>query len=371
MIRQANGTYKKRLKLRWITILVLAIAWFFLMLLADHPNLVEHYYSNGLYTVICRVFHPVYNVFPFSIGDLLYIVVAGYMLYAFIRLIRLSIKREWRSVWMFLLGLAISVQTFILVFYLFWGMNYYRPSAAERLALPNSGYSIADLRSVTSMLIDSANACRSRISDADLRQDNKNIYTTAIKAVSVLSDGSVNFRTYSPGIKPSLLTPLINYMGTSGYYNPFTAEAQINYRMPVFLRPFVACHEMSHQMGYAPEDEANFAGFLAGIQSGDRLLRYSAYYQGVQEFMFAMRQEDSLARKELKKRISPLVLNDFKKEREYWFSYEGKVEVLSSFFYDNFLKVNNQPQGLRTYNQMIWLVMGWYKKNSMIPNVRN
>jgi len=38
---------------------------------------------------------------------------------------------------------------------------------------------------------------------------------------------------------------------------------------------------------------------------------------------------------------------------------------LSSLFYDDFLKVNNQPQGLNTYNQMVRLVMGWYKKNKI------
>ena len=158
----------------------------------------------------------------------------------------------------------------------------------------------------------------------------------------------------------------MNYMGTSGYYNPFTTEAQIDYDLPVFIKPFVACHEMSHQMGFGPEDEANFGGFVAGTQSNDRLLRYSAYYVGVEEFMFALRRQDSLARKELRKNISPEVLNDFKTEREFWLSYESKLGALSSVFYDDFLKANNQPQGLNTYNQMVRLVMGWYKKKPLV-----
>jgi hypothetical protein len=357
---------KRRLKIRVITIASLAVVWFLLMLLADHPHAVERYYSNGLYPVICHILHPVFNLFPFSVGDLFYIAVIGYLVFALVKLIRLAIKREWKSAGLFLLGLTIGVQVFALAFYLFWGMNYYRLSAAERLNLPDSGYTVADLKSVTAMLIDSANACRVRINNTDLQQGNTAIYKTAITAVTALSSGPAYFHTYSPQIKPSLLTPLLNYIGTSGYYNPFTTESQINYQMPAFLRPFVACHEMSHQMGYGPEDEANFVGFVAGTQSNDRLLRYSAYYLGVEEFMFALKHQDSIARKELKKRISPQVLNDFKTEREYWISYEGKVEVLSSFFYDNFLKANNQPKGLRTYNQMIWLVMGWYKRNNLV-----
>src|SRR5438445_867573 len=119
---------------------------------------------------------------------------------------------------------------------------------------------------------------------------------------------------------------------------------------------------MVHQMGFGPEGEANVGGFMAGIHSNDCLLRYSADYLGVQEFMFALRRQDSTARKELRTHISQPVLNDFKTERTYWLSYESKLGVLSSLFYDDFLKVNNQPQGLNTYNQMVKLVMGWYRQ---------
>jgi hypothetical protein len=365
MDKQVNK-HKLPLKLRLITIASLTLVLFLLMLLAGHPAIVEHYYSNGIYPAICHIFHPVFNIFPFSVGDLLYSAVICYFIYLLARLVMLAAKRKFRLAGIFALEVIIGIQSAIIVFYLFWGMNYYRSPAAKRLNVADSGYSAADLKLVTSMLIDSANACRARVNDADLKQGNKTIYKTAVQAVNALSDRSAGFLTYSPAIKPSLLTPLLNYIGTSGYYNPFTSEAQINYQMPVFLRPFVACHEMSHQMGFGPEDEANFAGFLAGIQSHDHLLRYSAYYLGVQEFMFALRGQDSVARKELKTHISLPVLNDFKSERKYWVSFEGKAGVLSSFFYDNFLKANNQPQGLRNYNRMVRLVLGWYKKNNMI-----
>src|ERR1700743_1962367 len=347
-----NKLKKQPARRRIIAVVILALAIFILMLIADHPGFVERYYSNGLYHAVCYIFHPVLNLFPFSVGDLIYICIIIYLLYAVIKLIRLLIRRQWRSAGVLVLGVTIGVQVFILCFYLFWGMNYFRLPAADRLNIPDSNYTTADLKSVTSILIDSANSCRSKITTAALKHDNKTIYNTAIKAVTVLSANSNGYFTYKPDIKPSLLSELLHYMGTSGYYNPITSEAQINYQMPVFLKPFVACHEMSHQMGFGPEDEANFAGFMAGIQSKDRLLRYSAYYLGVQEFMFALRQEDSLARKELRRNISQPVLNDFKTERTYWLSYESKLGVLSSLFYDDFLKANNQPQGLNTYNQM-------------------
>jgi len=357
---------KQPVRSRLIAIAILTLAICLLMFIAGYPDFVERYYSDGFYRAVCFVFHPILNLFPFSVGDIIYILIIGYLVYAAIKLIRLLIKRQWRIAGTFTLGLIIGIQVFLLCFYLLWGMNYYRPSASERFNLPDSGYTTADLKSVTAMLIDSANSCRRKVTTSDFQQDNKTIYNTAVNAVLELSSTSDNFHTIKPHIKPSLLTPLMNYMGTSGYYNPFTTEAQMDYDLPVFIKPFVACHEMSHQMGFGPEDEANFGGFIAGTQSKDRLLRYSAYYVGVQEFMFALRQQDSLARKELRKNISPEVLNDFKTERQFWLSYESKLGVLSSIFYDDFLKANNQPQGLNTYNQMVRLVMGWYRRKPIV-----
>ncbi len=364
--RKISNPNNKRLKARLIAIAALALAIFLLMLFADHPGLVEHYYSEGLYPFICRVLHPLFNLFPFSVGDVIYILVVAYLVYAFICIIRLAIKKKFREAGVFLLGIVIGLQTGILIFYLFWGLNYFRPSAAKRLNLRDSTFTTPELQNVTAMLIDSANACRARVTPADLAQSNKTIFQTAIKAVQKLSDDSVNFRTYYPLAKPSILTPLLNYIGTSGYYNPFTSEAQVNYGMPVFDRPFVACHEMSHQMGYGAEDEANFAGFIIGIGSHDRLLRYSAYHAAVAECMRALYYRDSLCNKELKPRISIAVHNDFKIERAYWLSYENKAGVLSSIFYDQFLKANNQPQGLDTYNKMVQLLMALYRKKSMV-----
>jgi len=348
--------------IRAAVVLILVILLFLLALFGSHPHAVERFYSKGFYPVICRILHPVFNLFPFSMGDILYICIVVYLFYALFRLVRHLFKKHWEQAVAYFLGLLIGIQSVILIFYLFWGMNYYRLPAAELLNLRDSTYTTADLKAVTAVLIDSANATRSRVTASDLSQSNRTIYETAERCMEKLSHDSVNFRAYSPGVKPSLLTPLLNYMSTSGYFNPFTGEAQINYQMPVFDRPVTACHEMSHQMGFGTEDEANFGGFIAGIGSSDRLLRYSAYHLATDEFMHALRYRDTAANNELKPRVSEAVRNDFKAERKYWLSYQSRISLLSSIFYDKFLKANNQPHGMGTYNRMVMLVMSLYRK---------
>lgn len=347
---------------RLLSVVLLAAALYLLGVFQDHPAAVEKYYSQSLYVFICRVLHPVFNVIPFSIGDLLYVAVVGYFIYLLIKIIVLLFKKQFKRVVNLSLSLVIGVQAGMLIFYVFWGLNYFRPSAAERLDLRDTTFTVADMKTVTCIIIDSANATRSRITRDDTLQSNQAIYNTAVNAINKISADSVNFRAYHPHIKASLLSPLMNYLGTSGYYNPFTTEAQMNYQMPVFERSFVACHEMSHQIGYGPEDEANFAGFLAGVGSNDRLLRYSAYQIALDECMHALRRRDSTASNELKVYISKDVRMDLRGQRAYWMKFRGKLGIVSSMFYDDYLKANNQPQGMRTYNQMVLLLMAWYTK---------
>ncbi|RYZ97001.1 MAG: DUF3810 domain-containing protein [Sphingobacteriaceae bacterium] len=353
---------RNKLKPQIITIMILTGLIFLVTILAGYPRAIEDYYSQGVYPYICIVLHSIFNIFPFSVGDVVYLLMIAALICTALKLFRQLFKRQFKKSLQTLLGMVIGIQAAIVIFYLFWGMNYFRPPAAERLKLQDTVYSLTELKAITALMIDSANATRARLQHADIKVDNDSIYHIAIAAVDTLSKTSANFRTYYPKVKPSLLTGVTNYLGTSGYYNPFTGEAQVNYRMPVFIRPFVACHELSHQMGFGPEDEANFAGFVAGVGSKDRLLRYSAYYSGMTEFMYALRSADSLEFKRYKKRISKNVLADLKAERTYWQYYAGRVEVVSSLFYDSYLKANNQPQGLMTYNQMITLVMAWYRE---------
>ena len=58
------------------------------------------------------------------------------------------------------------------------------------------------------------------------------------------------------------------YGGFLGYYNPFSGEAQVNTKVPAFIIPFTACHEIGHQLGFASESEASFVGYLA-VRSGN------------------------------------------------------------------------------------------------------
>lgn len=363
---ERNQIRDSKLRRRLITTACITILLILIFSLKNQTEFIEKYYSNGLYIFFRKGFHFVFNYIPFSVGDLLYVATIVILAIGTFKLIGLLFRREWRKAGISIIGFVLKLEIAIAAFYLLWALNYFRQPALERLKLQNYEYDVAQLVSVTSMLIDSANTTRSKLNSSDFAVSNQTILDPAIKAVIALSTFEPPINSIKPMAKKSLLSPLLNYIGTAGYYNPFTGEAQFNSLMPVFTRPFVACHEMAHQMGFGAEDEANFAGFIAGKVSANNLLKYSAYYLATQEFMTEVWRTDSTAFIQMRDRISPAVIQDFETERKYWTQYQGGAAKLSSIFYDNYLKANKQPGGLKTYNRMIKLSMAYYKKEGFL-----
>lgn len=155
-------------------------------------------------------------------------------------------------------------------------------------------------------------------------------------------------------------------MGFLGYYNPFTGEAQVNLTQPRFLIPFVSCHEMAHQLGYASESEANFVGYLAAVNSPDMFFHYSAYFD---LFNYANRELlliDSAAAKNYYQQLDPLVKKDEEELREYWRKSDNAIEPLIKIFYDHYLKANQQTKGVKSYNEVIGWLIAYYNKYGKI-----
>jgi Protein of unknown function (DUF3810) len=163
-------------------------------------------------------------------------------------------------------------------------------------------------------------------------------------------------------IKSSLWGWLGNYTGFLGYYNPFTGEAQVNTTVPKFTQPFIACHEVAHQLGYAKEMEANFVGYLTASASKDEIFKYSVY---VELFGYANRSllfADIKAALTCRKNLLPEVKADFKERRDFNKAHTSIAEPIVSDFYDKFLLMNQQPLGLLSYNEVTAFIIAYYKK---------
>jgi hypothetical protein len=163
-------------------------------------------------------------------------------------------------------------------------------------------------------------------------------------------------------LKTSLFGGMGNYLGYSGYFNPFTGEAQVNATIPVYMLPFVACHEVAHQLGYAREHEASFVGHLAARASGDAFAQYSSY---LNMFLYAQRElrmVDSVTARSLWEGVSPAVQADIRDYRMFLKQHDTWIGTWVDLFYDRYLKWNDQPEGVQTYSRVVIWLSAWLEK---------
>ena len=150
--------------------------------------------------------------------------------------------------------------------------------------------------------------------------------------------------------------------GFLGYYNPFTGEAQLNLTMPRFLIPYVTCHEMAHQLGYASESEASFVGYLAAAKSTDLVFQYSAYFDMFNYANHELFIRDSAAARDNYTHLDTLVKTDVGEVKAYWQKSDNMIEPVIRLFYDRYLKANQQIKGVKSYNEVVGWMIAYYKK---------
>jgi hypothetical protein len=149
-------------------------------------------------------------------------------------------------------------------------------------------------------------------------------------------------------------------MGYSGYYNPFTGEAQVNNLIKTYKFPVVSCHEEAHQIGYAAENEANFIATLATINNDDPYIQYSGYIFALRYCVNELARRDIDKYREMLEEINPGILISYKEMRDFWASYKNPFEDFSKLFWDQFLKANNQSRGIMSYSYMVALVVNYF-----------
>ena len=351
-----------RKKTAWIILIGLAII---IKVFSFFPDAVEKYYASGIYPVISATQRILFGWLPFSVGDLFYGAVAVWLLYTLYHTVRRVVKRDTtRKYWKNALAQSAFVAVFVYVtFNLFWGLNYNRRGVAYQLGLHVQQYSKTDLVQVMQQIVERLNTLEgpSR-ANRPLLERKKNLFKGAVTAYDQLAQRDADFRYSFRSVKPSLYSYLGNYLGYTGYYNPFSGEAQVNTTVPLFVMPFTTCHEIGHQLGYAKENEANFAGYLSAKSSLDPAFRYSVYFDLYTYSRYYLYGMDSVVAKQLDAQLKPGIKADYAELREFIWKYRNPIEVIIDKLYGQYLKANNQPAGKLTYNEVVAWLVAYYKK---------
>lgn len=362
---------RRHTKKRKITITLLSLAGItrlLLILAANNPLMVEKLYSASIYPYIARLLGIFSNLVSFSIAELLlFIMVFSVILIIVSLIIRPKFYLDNLSN-IFHYTLRFLSIVYIL-FYFLWGFNYYREDYLVLASMNQEPATYQELKELTLEKIRKTNEVRE-----DLSEDKNGIFfmDKLVDDLNIMANegfldymvGDISLSGSFSRTKPVFLSKYMSYTGITGIYIPFTSEPNVNIDIPAHNLLTTISHEIAHQRGFAKEDEANFIAYKANTNNPDKRFQYSGYYMAMTHLINEIYRENREDYSLIYDEISDAVKRDIEYSRDYWATKRGKVEETVSNMNDNYLKANNQTEGVKSYNGVVKLLLAEYKSNN-------
>jgi hypothetical protein len=318
------------------------------------PEVVERWYSQGLYPRLQPVVTTLSNLVPFAWLDVLIgvaLVAAG-----------VCIGRAWRDTSRPPLRRATGVAmggleaaaVLYLVFLLAWGFNYRRVPPDERFGVDEGRLSVEHLRALVAQAVGAVNATH----DPDARDERlalpvltRTLRPSFHAAQARLGTG---WDTVTGRPKASLVARGFRLSSVDGMLNPFGLEVLLNPEVLPFERPFVLAHEWAHLAGHADESEASFLAWLTCLE-GDEAAQYSGW---LAVLLHAVR---GLPPGERRPAIEALEAGPRADIQALQLRFERShpvVRAVSWQVYEQYLRANRVEAGLASYDEVVRLVLG-------------
>lgn len=299
------------------------------------------------------------SVIPYAVWEILLIVlILWFLVSLFVDICKGKIL-QWLS------GLLLGASLAVFVFVGLWGLNYFAPSMASRLGLPEEQYTAAELREATEYYRDRANEAAALVErDANgvmVAGNFDELAKAAGNGYEVLSAEMECFDGSTARVKHLLSSPLMGANGTTGVFIAFTGESGVSSTTFSASIPFTMCHEIGHRMAFAREDEANFAGFLGCMANERADFQYSGYYSAFIYCYNALYKVDPHAAAEVMADASDALRTDLKASIAHYDALEDETaSEVQNKVYDTYLKTFAVESGVQSYGEVVDLLTTWY-----------
>jgi len=329
------------------------------------PRLIEATFSTRVYPVIQRAMTPMTNRVPIAVFDLLLIAAVSVTIAQVVRAIRRA-RRERRVAPVFatLWHLIVAAAVVYLVFLGVWGLNYRRVRMQDRLVLTNTA---PDRDAVVALGRESVVRMNALYSTAHksgwpaAEWKDERLRSAFHRVQSMLSDGPLT----EPGrLKWTILGPYFRWTGVDGMVDPFALEVLANPDLLPWERVFVAAHEWAHLAGFADESEANFVGWLTCLR-GDEAAQYSGWL-----FLYWLINGE-LAPQD-RTQLANLLADGPRRDIAAIVERlrRGQFPLLrnaSWVVYDKYLRANRVEEGIRSYGEVVTLILRARFENGWAP----
>ncbi len=304
---------------------------------------------------------------PVAVWDIVLLVLIAVFLYSLVRVIR---RRSSFRNWLANVFLVVSVLAFSAVFG--WMLNHYGPDLAQEI-----GYDVRDsdkeelYEACDYYLLKATEYAVQMERDTEGHLIKPDYYSLADMAGRSYEDlGKQYYVLKGPLVrvkKLSVVGEYLMYNGIIGMFMPLSGEAGTPASVPTASLPFTMAHEAAHRCGVAAENEANFAAFLACMDSDDLLFTYSGYYSAFSYCFSSLYGTDPELAMSLYDKYEDsegvyLVRLDRRDTRAVYDSYESKLKDISDEINDTYLKTFSEESGIRSYGEVTDDLLAYYRK---------
>lgn len=325
--------------------------------------------------VLVRPYHKVagslFSKVSFSVAELFYVLVV----IAVIAIVVCGVKAV-----IFKTGIAAAVYSSIirlsalgLAIYagicMFWGVYYSVSDFSEENGIKTGEYSVDELYDVTLYFASVANRYSGLVPrdyNGVYCEDLDSVFSDAVTVYDSVSKSFPSLQSPSMHPKPLIFSKLMSIINFTGFFFPFTGEANINVDCPGCMIPSTIVHEIAHQRGVASEDEANFVAVLAGLESGNEVYIYSCSLLAYIHLGNALYKADNALWKEVYYSLNETVRADLRLNNDYWNKYETKSSDIAEAVYTEILEGYGEERGMQSYGDCIDLLIAYYHKDAVM-----
>lgn len=314
-------------------------------------------FARGLHAAIT-------NFIPFSLAECIIVMIPIWVVAAIVICLKKA-KSSQTSAWRFLISLAGFAAWMYSAFVVTTSIAYNGSTLADKLRLVQAPVSNDELEKTALYMRDRMNEELDYITfefggSSVMPYSVSEMNDKLLEAYDKISEKYDFVPKLYSRIKQVALSDAMTYTHMSGMYTYYTGEANLNINFPDYNLPFTAAHELAHQRGILPENEANFMAFLVCLESDDHYIRYSAYMNMYEYLNSALYSADYELFARVYSSLDLRAVYEMRSYNEFYKKYQNNVAAtVSSAMNDAYLKAQGQTAGERSYGMVVDLAVAW------------
>jgi len=328
---------------------------------------VERLYSQGLYPIIQPRLTTLSNSTPFAWFDALVVLAVG----AILLMWAMRLRRRTTGIGRTIARLAIDTAAIAAVLYMWflaaWGLNYQRQPLREQLDFQEDRITRAALRALADRTVAALNALHGDAHAAGWPEFAATPAALEPAFVRAQRDLALPWTADAGRPKRTLFNFYFKRVSIDGMTGPFFLETLANDTLLPYERPATIAHEWSHLAGYADESEANFVGWLICMR-GSASIQYSGWLSLYGSIAGALQRSD---REAIARALDEGPRADLRAISDRIRRYAIPAASRAGYaMYDRFLKANRVEAGVRSYGEVLRLLLGTNFKEDGTPVLR-